>query len=108
MLSARSDHSINLVVYGILECKKGTPKYMQLSTDLTAVTNTFTTLDTNIGDYSIRDCYRLGKYSMNTRRPRPILVKFNRVSDVSQILYKRSNLPPLIIIKADLTPEQRR
>ena len=104
---ARSDRSLNLVVYGIPECKKGTPKHNRFSNDLTSVTNSLTSLDPIIGDYSIKDCHRLGKYSTQTSHPQPILVKFNRASDVSQILYKRSCLSPPIIIKPDLTPEQR-
>ena len=80
---------------------------MRFFNDLTSVTNTLTSLDSIIGDYSIKDCHRLGKYSTHTSHAWPILVKFNRASDVSRILYKRSCLSPPIIIKPDLTPEQR-
>ena len=36
--------------------------------------------------HSISDSFRLGKFSIDCRRPRPILVKLLRFSDVSNIL----------------------
>ena len=84
--TVRTDCSLNLVVYAIPECKKGTSKHLRFSNDLTSVTNTLISLDLIIGDYSIKECHRLEKYSTHTSHAWQILVKFNRASDVSRIL----------------------
>ena len=90
--TVRTDRSLNLVVYGIPECKKGTFEYLRFSNDLNSVMNTTTLLDPIIGDYSIKDWHRLEKYSMHTSHVQPILVKFSRASDFPRILYKKLNV----------------
>ena len=50
---------------------------------------------------SIRDGYRLGKFSSGASRPRPILI---RIADVSGILSKRRNLTQPY---SDMSPNQR-
>ena len=103
----RPDRSLNLVFYGIPESKKGTPKHIRSSDDLSFVTDILSKADTKIDNFSIRICHRLGKYKEHAPSPRPILVTFNRASDVSHILHKRSSLPSNFVIKPDMTPEQR-
>ena len=79
---------------GIEECQKGAPK--------------LSGLDNSIQSPSIRDTFRLGKFSTyHHDRPRPLLVKFVRAADVSSVLSKRSLLKHPIVIKPDLTPEER-
>ena len=56
---------------------------------------------------SIKDCFRLGKCFPGSSRPRPILVKFIRISDVTDTLTKRSNLSHPYVIKPDMPHEQR-
>lgn len=56
---------------------------------------------------SIRDSFRLGKYSDTNNRPRPILVKLNRSYDVLSLLVARKNFPKGLSIKADRSPEER-
>ena len=56
---------------------------------------------------SIRDLHQLGKYQEQHRRPRPILITFNRAIDVSLLLSKTSSLPNGIWIKPDMTREER-
>lgn len=86
-----SDRNSNVVI-----SKKGTPRVAE---DLESITATLTKIDSTINDYTIRDCYRLGKYSENARSPRPILAIFNRSIDASKVLSRRSSLPPPFIIK---------
>ena len=64
-------------------------------------------IDSNVHSQAIKDCFRLGKYDPQHKRPRPILVKFIRTLDVSSILSKRSVLSPPINIKPDMFPEER-
>lgn len=103
----RTDRNLNLVIYGIQECNKGTPRHVRSADDLESVTSTLASVDASLNDFSIRDCFRLGKYNEIARTPRPILAKFNRATDVSNILSKRSSLPQSIVVKPDMTPEQR-
>ena len=53
------------------------------------------------------DCYRLGKYKAQQPRPRPILVKLRRTLDVNTILANKGSLSSPLIIKPDLSQEER-
>ena len=56
---------------------------------------------------SIKDCVCLGKHN-EQRRSRPILVKFNRFADVSNILSKRKDLDSHFLIKPVMSPDERK
>ena len=56
---------------------------------------------------SIKDFHRLGRYKEKQDRPRPILVKFLSTLDANAILSNRSNVSSPIIIKPDMTKEER-
>ena len=56
---------------------------------------------------AIRDCFRLGKYTPQLKRPRPLLVMLNRTADVRTVLSNRSSVPTPYRIKPDLSPEER-
>ena len=102
-----TDRSCNLVIYGIKESPSGTPKPDRQKQDFDNLMSTFSSFDTSIQSSSIKDLYRLGRYKQNQSRPRPILVKFLRVFDAEAILSKRRNVPTPIIIKPDMTKEER-
>ena len=78
------------------------------SVSLSSIVNTLSTLDSSIVPQSIRDCYRLGKFSPEASRPRPILIKFIRIAVVSGILSKRRNLNQPYSIKPDMSPNEHR
>ena len=63
----------------------------------------------SFNEYSIRECIRLGKYTQSAHsvRPRLLLVRLNKVSDVLEVLSKKSSLPNGIYIKPDLSPSDR-
>ena len=85
------DRKFNVVIYGIEECQKGAPKHKRLQPDLSKAVSVLSGLDNSIQSPSIRDTFRLGKFSTYHRdRPRPLLVKFVRAADVSSVLSKRS------------------
>ena len=65
-------------------------------------------LDCSVISQSIRDCYRLGKYRLLHKRPCPILIQLNRTSDVREILASRGSVQKPVVIKLDLSPEQRK
>ena len=51
---------------------------------------------------------RQGKFKANATRPRSILVKFHRQLDAISILSNKTSLPNSIIIKPDMTREERK
>ena len=101
------DRKFNVVVYGIKESNKGTPRHERTDHDLQSVAQIITKVDNNINPLSICDLVRLGKYQADSNRPRPLLVKFNRAIDVSVLLAKTSSLPKEIKIKPDMSPTER-
>ena len=101
------DRNLNIVIYGIKECPKGTSKFNRAMADLKSVTSIISKLDSSFNEYSIRDFLRLGRYQEKLKRPRPLLVKFNRAADVSKVLSKRNRLDKSFIIKPDLSPTDR-
>ena len=103
----QQDRKFKVVIYGIDECPKGTPRHERSGLDLSNVAQIITKVDENINPLSVRDLHRLSKYQEKSRRPRPILTRFNRAIDVSLLLSKTSSLPSGIRIKPDMTPEEQ-
>ena len=101
------DSKYNVVLYGVEECRSGMPRSARLDSDLTSAISVFSALDSSIQSQSVRDCFRLGKFSPDASRPRPILVKFVRVADVSKIFTKRRHLSSPYFIKPDLSRSER-
>lgn len=107
--TSSGNRKLNIVVYGVKECKAGSPRQQRWLTDLKQVTSLFTECDKpaiSVSGTSIRDCRRLGKYSPGNEKPRPILVSFNSCTSVIDILRARSSFLPYIV-KPDLSPSQR-
>ena len=99
MSTASYDHDskYNVVLYGVEECRPGLFRSARLESDISSVVSVFSALDSSIQSHSVRDCFRLGKFSPDTTRPRPILVKFVRVVDVSKIFSpKKSTVHPFL------------
>ena len=67
----------------------------------------FSGLDQSINAQSIKDSFRLGRFTANKKLPRPLLVKFVRAADASCVLSKRGLLPHPVMIKPDMSPEER-
>ena len=105
--STQADREFNAVLYGILECSKGTKKYDQAKQDLTNVITAVSHVDHEITSQNIRDCLRLGKYKESAKRPRPILIKLTRAIDVISLLSNRNSLPNNISIKPDMSQAKR-
>ena len=105
--SPNSERKYNIIVYGIKECPKGSSRRIRMTKDTEAVSSIIKTIDSQISDQSLRDCFRLGKYC--DTRTRPILAKLTRSSDVSTILANRGKLTrdSGFSIKPDMTPVER-
>ena len=71
------------------ECPSGTPKSTRLKEDLKKAISVLSEVDQSINSHSIKDVYRLGKYSPDNRKPSPLLVKFIRAADATSILSKK-------------------
>ncbi len=62
----------------------------------------------DISKLSVRDCTRMGKYSPSHERPRPLLVKLLRTTEMSVILSNQSKLTKSkVYIKPYMTPSKR-
>ena len=101
------DPKFNIVVYGIKESPNGTSRQNRMSYDSQEVFDVLKTVDSAITVQSIRDCFRIGKYSNGKQRP--ILVKMSRSREVQSILAKRRSLPqkPSISIKPEMSFKER-
>ena len=101
------DRKYNIILYGLKECPKGTNRSTRTKKELEKVTEILANIEKDVGPQSIRDCFRLGKYKDPHDRPRPVLIKMNRSIDVISLLGARKNLPNHLVIKPDLTLEER-
>ena len=103
------DRKQNVVIYGIPECPKGTHRHERIHLDDQSASKVISTMLPTFTSLGIKDCFRLGKYDDTKPRPRPLLVQLNRVSDVSQILAKRSKLySSTFRVHPDLPPAERK
>lgn len=97
----------NVVIFGLDECDTGTPWYVRCKKDFSAAGSLLSSIDQNISDRSLCDCFRLGRFKSG--HSRPVLVKLARSADVLSILSNRKLLAnhPGISIKPDLSKDQR-
>ena len=102
-----TDRKFNVILYGIDECLPGSSRASRLESDLNNAVSVLSSIESTIQAQSIKDCYRLGKFSSSSTRPRPILIKMIRASNVSKIMTKRHLLQRPYFIKHDMPREQR-
>ena len=85
--NSESTRKFNIVIIG--ECRQG-----ERWPDISKVESTLTDIDGSLKSSSIMDCDRLGKFRTNQERPRPLLVKFVRIQDVSKVLANKGCKTP--------------
>ena len=108
------DHKLNLVFLGLPESPTGTNYHSRVQNDHKAILSVLSNgpLKQRLSSVSIPDYIRLGKYNRLNEHPRPILVKFNCIKDVSSILSNCAHLATSsgsrVVIKRDLSKEERR
>ena len=106
--ATQAKRELNVVIYGIPECQHGLNKSAQVTEDHNRVKDILLKIDPNLPESSVRDCFRLGSYSHNNGRPRPVLVRLSRSVHVINILSKWSKYPNNVIIKPDLSPKRHK
>ena len=98
------DRRYNVIVSGIRENPVGTIRSDRVARDMAEVTSLLSPLLPAFNESTIRDCYRLGKFS--PERCRPLLVALNRTCDVSTVLSNKHMLaehPHIkVIVRLDL------
>ena len=77
-----------------------------MKSDLDSISSMFAKVS-SINKSAIRDCHRLGKYHNNLSRPRPIIAQMNSTVDVANLLAQRGSLPNNVILKPDLSQQER-
>ena len=102
------NRKFRLVVYGINECPKGTPRHSRFLQDVKSAGEVLSSVDNSVTVQSVRDCFRLGKYSPDWNCP--LMVHLNRSCDVVVILSNRRKLAssPAIRIKPALSPSEKK
>ena len=102
-----SQRRFNLVVFGLEESGKGTPKFQRNRHDIEIAGELLSWLDLIVTTSLIVESFRLGRYS---EKARPLLVKLTRPNDVQTILMARKKLDsrPEIAIKPDMSVEDRK
>jgi len=104
----QADRKSNLVIYGISECPNGTSRPDRVKHDMDKSVSILSKVNNDINSNSVRDCLRLGRYKKDQNRPRPLLLKLNRVVDVISVLSNLgANQDKSISIKPDMTPEEK-
>ena len=103
----QSNHKSNVVLSGIKECPKGTPKLDRFKQDFDNVTEVLHAADPDFHKHAVKDCFRLGKFKETANRPRSLLVKFHPPLDALSILSNKRSLPKGIILKPDMTQEEK-
>ena len=81
--ASNPDRKFCVVVYGLNENPKGTPKHCRISNDVKSASELNQPLCPELTEQSIRDCSRLGKYTSD--RNRPLLIQLFRSCDASSI-----------------------
>ena len=104
----QNERRFNIVISGVEECSKGTSRKDRLKHDFNEITTLITNLDSQIESSTVRDHLRLGKFDPKSKRPRRILVKLTRTSEVSSILSKSGSVRAPLRIEPDLSPQDRK
>jgi hypothetical protein len=102
-----NDRRLNLIIFGLDESDGCSSRTERLNMDLEKISSVFTNLDSSITSEAVQDHLRLGKFILQSKRPRPILVKFLRSTDVNSILSRARHCDPTIRIRQDHSPEER-
>ena len=108
--SPKEDRRHNLIFFGISESPEGTSFRERLKMDYTSIFSAVEPLVASSSSGSlhsaIRTCTRLGRYD-SSRRPRPLVVKFNDFSLIPTILRNSNRLPSPVTVRKDLSKEDR-
>jgi len=94
------ERKFNVVVYGIAKSPPNTNKETRIKKDLKNLLTLFSDIDSSIEP----KFFCLGKFKPDSDQPRPLLVKFLRSTDTTNVLQNKTKLPSGVYIKPDLSP----
>ena len=99
-----ADSRFNIVISGIAESPKGTPRLARISSDASAIMDVLSEVSQD-GHPPVfaRDCRRLGRYRQDSSTPRPLLVTLNSTFGVSSVLSNCHCLISRVSIRPDLS-----
>ena len=104
------DKRFNMVIYGLTECPKGSPRHEHISYNTNLACKTIKSICPDLSDYAVCDCLRIGKYSK--QRTRPLTVKFAHSYDVTSILSNRHKISkadcPNVFLKPFMSTAERK
>ena len=85
-------HKYNLIVFGIAEPPSGSSYFSRTVKNTDSVTSLSEKINPEFCTITVRGCFRLGYLlQKGLACPQLILVKLNRVEDVTNILFKKFN-----------------
>ena len=107
--TGEDSRKFNAVIYGIPECNTSTTRFERLKQDFCKVFDVCSAIvPSNNPSSVIHDTMHLGKYSSDSARPRPVLVKFNSAGYASNLLSNKKQCPKGITVKPDLPLQARK
>ena len=102
------ERKYNVILYG-LEESRGSSKLERLENDQNKAISVLADVDQLINANCIKDIYRLGKFSTENNKPRPLLIKFIRAAEAIKVLSKRRTpRGSQVVIKPDMSPHERK
>ena len=87
-----SNKKFNLVMYGIQENPIRTPRHISSTNDLSNCLCILKDINPSSSKNPVCNCTRLGKFTANSTRPRPILLTFITTIDVANVLLNWKDL----------------
>jgi len=94
-------------VYGVKESPPKALRHERLQIDIKTILEIFGGIDIKLNPAHILDCFRLGRFKQSQSRPRPILIKLQRIIDANVILANKTSLLFSFLVKPDMSPEDR-
>ena len=104
---APADQRSNIVLYGVEESPPKALRHERLQHDVKAVLDILGGIKVQLNPVQILDYFRLGKFKPNQSRPRPILLKLQRIMDANIILANKTSLRTPLMVKPDMSLEER-
>ena len=104
------DKKYNIVMYGLSECPKGSPRHERISYDTDLACKAIQSICPDLREYAVCDCSRIGKYT--EERSRPLMIKFARSCDAATVLANRYKISktdhPNVFLKPYMTVAERK
>ncbi len=102
-LAASTERRFNVIVLGLDEAAKGTARAKRQEHDMESASSVLLQVDPTFDNLSV---HRLGKFNHSQTKPRPLLIRLTRTSDVTKLLANCNCLKQLSI-KPDLPASER-